>query len=262
MVDHAISGGPLEIMGLLFGEVTSDCFIVRDCVALPVEGTETRVNAGDDANEFIVKFIESEEKLQYRYRAVGWYHSHPGYRCWLSAIDVATQRNHQRHQDPWIALVIDPLETLKRSKIDIGAFRTFTSAYVPAAGEPPFGIQFEVEEGTLSREKQQEFGSSSNDYYPLAIQILWPVHVQGLMQHLGSLGHLEHTQDFITVGNAVLNSLKATDHKALMNQIVNSSLWFRAGDSGYEDSFDVVSGVHESLSALQSLLAANPSSVL
>ena len=37
--------------------------------------------------------------------AIGWYHSHPGYGCWLSGIDVNTQITNQKFQDPFIAVV-------------------------------------------------------------------------------------------------------------------------------------------------------------
>jgi len=38
--------------------------------------------------------------------AVGWYHSHPGYGCWLSGIDVNTQMTNQSFQDPFVAIVV------------------------------------------------------------------------------------------------------------------------------------------------------------
>jgi COP9 signalosome complex subunit 5 len=38
--------------------------------------------------------------------AIGWYHSHPGYGCWLSGIDVDTQMNNQKYQDPFVAVVV------------------------------------------------------------------------------------------------------------------------------------------------------------
>ncbi len=51
---------------------------------------------------------------------VGWYHSHPGYGCWLSGIDVATQRLHQQHFDPFVAIVIDPKKTMEnKSNVEI-----------------------------------------------------------------------------------------------------------------------------------------------
>jgi proteasome lid subunit RPN8/RPN11 len=45
--------------------------------------------------------------------AIGWYHSHPGYGCWLSGIDVNTQMTNQQYQDPFVAVVVS---TLKRCK--------------------------------------------------------------------------------------------------------------------------------------------------
>ncbi|KFM80396.1 COP9 signalosome complex subunit 5, partial [Stegodyphus mimosarum] len=45
MVMHARSGGTLEVMGMLIGKVDVTTMIVMDSFALPVEGTETRVNA-------------------------------------------------------------------------------------------------------------------------------------------------------------------------------------------------------------------------
>ena len=56
---------------------------------------------------------------------IGWYHSHPGYGCWLSGIDVSTQMLNQQYQDPFLAIVVDPHRTLAAGKIEIGAFRTY-----------------------------------------------------------------------------------------------------------------------------------------
>ena len=38
-------------------------FIIMDAFPLPVEGTETRVNAGAGANEFMVTFTEACERI-------------------------------------------------------------------------------------------------------------------------------------------------------------------------------------------------------
>lgn len=38
--------------------------------------------------------------------AIGWYHSHPGYGCWLSGIDVSTQMLNQQFQEPFVAVVV------------------------------------------------------------------------------------------------------------------------------------------------------------
>lgn len=56
---------------------------------------------------------------------LGWYHSHPGYGCWLSGIDVNTQMLNQQYQEPFVAVVIDPNRTMSAGKVEIGAFRTY-----------------------------------------------------------------------------------------------------------------------------------------
>jgi COP9 signalosome complex subunit 5 len=54
MTTHARSGGKIEIMGLMTGYVSDRSLIITDAFRLPVEGTETRVNAQDEANEYMV----------------------------------------------------------------------------------------------------------------------------------------------------------------------------------------------------------------
>lgn len=49
LVMHACSGGKDEVMGILQGKTEEGTFYVLDSFALPVQGTETRVNAGDNA---------------------------------------------------------------------------------------------------------------------------------------------------------------------------------------------------------------------
>lgn len=59
MVMHARSGGTLEVMGLLLGKVDGNTMFVMDSFALPVEGTETRVNAQAQAYEYMSSYIEA-----------------------------------------------------------------------------------------------------------------------------------------------------------------------------------------------------------
>lgn len=47
-VTHARSGGIYEIMGVMYGKVRDHTFWIMDAAALPVQGTETRVNAGNE----------------------------------------------------------------------------------------------------------------------------------------------------------------------------------------------------------------------
>lgn len=65
MVMHARSGGRLEVMGLMLGKIDGPTMIVMDTFALPVEGTETRVNAQAAAYEYMSTYIEAAKKVSY-----------------------------------------------------------------------------------------------------------------------------------------------------------------------------------------------------
>lgn len=163
MVMHARSGGSLEVMGLMQGKISGDTFIVTDAFRLPVEGTETRVNAQDEANEYMVSYLQAcrdQGKLE---NAVGWYHSHPGYGCWLSGIDVNTQHTQQSFSDPFLAVVIDPDRTITAGKVDIGAFRTFPESYKTSKPTTNNGYQ------TIPSAKIEDFGAHSSRYYSLQV---------------------------------------------------------------------------------------------
>ncbi len=65
MVMHARSGGNLEVMGLMLGKVDGPTMVVMDSFALPVEGTETRVNAQAQAYEYMAAYTESAKQVQF-----------------------------------------------------------------------------------------------------------------------------------------------------------------------------------------------------
>jgi COP9 signalosome complex subunit 5 len=162
MVMHARSGGTLEVMGLLLGKVDGNTMIVMDCFALPVEGTETRVNAQAQAYEYMTAYIEAAKSVGRLENAIGWYHSHPGYGCWLSGIDVSTQMLNQNYQEPFVAIVIDPVRTISAGKVCLGAFRTYPKGYKPPSDEPS-------EYQTIPLNKIEDFGVHCKSYYPLDI---------------------------------------------------------------------------------------------
>lgn len=86
---------------------------------------------------------------------IGWYHSHPGYGCWLSGIDVNTQIMQQNFLDPFLAVVIDPDRTISAGKVEIGAFRTYPEDY-----KPPNAKDSEYQ--TIPLSKIEDFGAHSN----------------------------------------------------------------------------------------------------
>jgi len=167
MVMHTRGGGNIEVMGLMQGKIDPDdprgpCLVVLDSFALPVEGTETRVNAQADAYEYMVEFQSLARDAGRLENVVGWYHSHPGYGCWMSGIDCSTQMLNQQFQEPWLAIVIDPTRTASTGKVEIGAFRTY-----PAGYKPPEGSRDEFESVPLS--KIEDFGAHQDSYYQLDI---------------------------------------------------------------------------------------------
>jgi COP9 signalosome complex subunit 5 len=50
-------------MGLMQGKVSGNSLVIMDSFALPVQGTETRVNAANEANEYMVEYIQNSEKV-------------------------------------------------------------------------------------------------------------------------------------------------------------------------------------------------------
>jgi len=50
-------------MGLMQGKVVGTSMVIMDSFALPVQGTETRVNAANEANEYMVEYIGNSEKV-------------------------------------------------------------------------------------------------------------------------------------------------------------------------------------------------------
>jgi COP9 signalosome complex subunit 5 len=163
MVMHARSGGSLEVMGLMQGYILPNTFVVTDAFRLPVEGTETRVNAQDEANEYMVSYLQSCRDAGRMENAVGWYHSHPGYGCWLSGIDVATQQTQQM-TGPFVAVVIDPERTISAGRVEIGAFRTFPDGFVPSKE-----AHEDDEYQTIPLGKAEDFGAHANSYYSLDV---------------------------------------------------------------------------------------------
>jgi len=162
MITHTRSGGNVEVMGIMLGKVMGNSMVVVDAFALPVEGTETRVNAQAEGNEYMIQYISQIQEVMRSENAIGWYHSHPGYGCWLSGIDVSTQKLNQQFQEPFLAVVIDPIRSVSAGKVDIGAFRTYPPGYTPLTKS---ASEFQA----VPADKIEDFGVHANEYYPLDV---------------------------------------------------------------------------------------------
>ena len=163
MLIHAKRGQPEEIMGILIGQTIEDAFVITDVISLPVVGTETRVNASAECDIYMLDYHEFLESNGFKEQKIGWYHSHPSYKCWLSTIDCQTQAQNQKLNEPWIAVVVDPVTTTTNGAIEIGAFRTFPKGFVPDDNANGKRI--------LPTEKIADFGASWNKYYTMKVEI-------------------------------------------------------------------------------------------
>jgi len=66
---------------------------------------------------------------------VGWYHSHPGFGCWLSGVDINTQQSFEALSDRAVAVVVDPIQSVK-GKVVIDAFRLINPNMMVLGQEP------------------------------------------------------------------------------------------------------------------------------
>lgn len=202
-VIHARSGVPYEIMGLMQGKVVGTSFVVMDSFAIPVQGTETRVNAAEGANEFMVEYISSSEKVRTGTvsRSSIFYETHfdssggpEGKRSWLVSFSsglcmlvIWHRREYTNHKSEvpgpvcrcccacfirhrvsdliFLPLQIDPNRTISAGKVDIGAFRTYPEKYTP----PNSGSSDEYQSIPLS--KIEDFGVHANQYYSLEVEV-------------------------------------------------------------------------------------------
>lgn len=166
MVMHARSGVPVEVMGLMQGKIDGNCFVVMDAFALPVEGTETRVDAAQEAIEYMSQYVSLIAQVGREENVVGWYHSHPGYGCWMSGVDCSTQMNNQKYQDPFLAIVVDPVRTVSAGKVELGAFRTYPEGYKPPEDASTSSSN---EYQSIPMNKIEDFGVHAKQYYALEV---------------------------------------------------------------------------------------------
>lgn len=109
MLKHGRAGVPMEVMGLMLGEFVDEYTVqVIDVFAMPQSGTTVSVESVDHV--FQTKMVDMLKQtgrcvlfLHLHFHSpsdfptrsemvVGWYHSHPGFGCWLSSVDVQTQQ--------------------------------------------------------------------------------------------------------------------------------------------------------------------------
>ncbi|MCK5397386.1 MAG: Mov34/MPN/PAD-1 family protein [Thermoplasmata archaeon] len=142
MRNHALAyrNQKLEVMGLLLGEVRTwqgqEYVLVRDVVTTDLDATSVSVKFDNKGFE---KLFAGLDDAGFDYVVVGWYHSHPGYGCFLSETDIKTHGGIfvSPHQ---VAIVIDPLNfqieafLLRKNEGQINQFKVYWDAW-----DDPYG---------------------------------------------------------------------------------------------------------------------------
>ena len=145
MRNHALSArkSKTEVMGLLLGEVRTwkgtEYVLVRDVVTSDLDATAVSVKFDSAGFE---KLFEKLDGAGFDYIVVGWYHSHPGYGCFLSGTDMKTHADIfvSPHQ---IAMVVDPLNfEIAAFKVQGGAaIKTDFAVYWDEFDDPYGGLK-------------------------------------------------------------------------------------------------------------------------
>ncbi|CAF1168858.1 unnamed protein product [Rotaria sp. Silwood1] len=134
MLKHGRAGVPMEVMGLMLGEFVDDYTVhVIDVFAMPQSGTGVSVEAVDPV--FQTKMLDMLKQTDRSEMVVGWYHSHPGFGCWLSGVDMNTQQSFEALTERTVAVVIDPVQSVK-GKVVIDAFRLIQPQVLILGQEP------------------------------------------------------------------------------------------------------------------------------
>ena len=85
----------MEVMGLMLGSFVDDYTITCvDVFAMPQHGTGVSVEAVDPV--FQTNMLDMLKQTGRPEMVVGWYHSHPGFGCWLSGVDMNTQTSFEQ----------------------------------------------------------------------------------------------------------------------------------------------------------------------
>jgi len=134
MLKHGRAGVPMEVMGLMLGQFVDDYTInCVDVFAMPQSGTSVSVEAVDPV--FQTKMLDMLKQTGRPEMVVGWYHSHPGFGCWLSSTDINTQSSFEALNSRAVALVVDPIQSVK-GKVVIDCFRLINPQLMMLGQEP------------------------------------------------------------------------------------------------------------------------------
>ena len=124
---HAALNKDVEVLGFLIGDFCEwnekKYTLIVD--SQPIESI-SKTDMVEPHEHSLARALSRIGKMLKENIIVGWYHSHPNYGCFLSSIDVQTQRSFFSNPNH-VALVIDPIRTeLKLFKLTDNTYRGIT----------------------------------------------------------------------------------------------------------------------------------------
>ncbi len=124
IIKHTLNDLEREVAGLLIGKYLkkSDILEIWDAITGDQKSTPGFVYLEEDTIAAAAEWVLRNRPGLY---IVGWYHSHPGFSIFLSAIDVETQKMYQKMFPKAVALVIDPLKYARTRKLQDLKFSVF-----------------------------------------------------------------------------------------------------------------------------------------
>lgn len=153
---------------------------------MPQSGTTVTVESVDHV--FQTKMLDMLKQTGRPEMVVGWYHSHPGFGCWLSSVDVNTQQSFEQLHPRAVAVVIDPIQSV-RGKVVIDAFRSINPQGLMSGQE---SRQTTSNIGHLNKPSIQALIHGLNrHYYSLAIEYRKTEAEQGMLLNLHKRGWTE-----------------------------------------------------------------------
>jgi len=213
MLKHGRAGVPMEVMGLMIGDFIDEYTVrVVDVFAMPQSGSSVSVEAVDPV--FQQKMLDLLKQTNRPQMVVGWYHSHPGFGCWLSGVDVNTQQSFEQLHKRAVAVVVDPIQSVK-GKVVIDAFRLINPQLM-MLGQAPRQTTSNL--GHLRKPSIQALVHNLNRHYysinidyrknDLETKMLLNLHKKNWMQGLKVKKWDEHTSNNAKTVSAILDFAK------------------------------------------------------
>ncbi|MCD6126230.1 MAG: Mov34/MPN/PAD-1 family protein [Thaumarchaeota archaeon] len=124
VIKHTLSNLEREVAGLLIGKYLkkNDILEIWDAVTGAQRATSGFVYLDENTIAAAADWVLRNRPGLY---IVGWYHSHPGFSLFLSAIDIETQKRYQMMFPKAVALVVDPVSYAKTRKLRDLKFKVF-----------------------------------------------------------------------------------------------------------------------------------------